>query len=82
MILPAFLFSCSTKKKDIVLYNKDGKPALILKDEKPKMVPPLPLFDKAIAKLEGKKIPDFDKEEEEFIKYEALRIRAGFPSLL
>ncbi len=80
IFLPAFLVSCSPKKKEITLYNEDGKTALILKDENPKMVPPLPLFDKAIAKLEGKEIPDFDKEEEEFIKYEALRIGIDVPN--
>ncbi len=79
LTLPAFLFSCSHKPKEISLYNQDGKASLILKDEKPKMVPPLPLFDKAIAKLEGKEIPDFDKEEEEFIKYEAIRIGINVP---
>ncbi len=77
--LPAFIISCSPKKKEIALYNSDGKTALILKDEKPKMVPPLPLIDIAIAKLEGKEIPDFDKEEEEFIKYEAVRIGIDVP---
>ncbi len=76
ILVPTFLISCATKKTDVAVFVDQNKKevALLLKDDPPKKIAPLPLFDITIAKLEGKEIPDFDKQEEEFLKEESIRI--------
>jgi len=80
-IVPTLLFSCAKKKSDISIYIDQNKKeiALLLKDDPPKKIAPLPLFDVTIAKLEGKKIPDFDEQEEEFLKEESIKIGIEIP---
>ena len=79
-VIPAFLLSCSTSKKDVTVYY-DNKPYLLIKDSKPKKVPPVPAFDIALLKLQGKELKiDLDEEEKQFLVYESHKFGIKIPA--
>ncbi len=77
--IPAFILSCSPAKKELAVYY-DKKPYLLLKDTKPKRVPPVPAFDIALLKIQGKELKiDLDQEEEQFLIYESHKFGIDIP---
>ncbi len=80
IILPVLVLSCSYHTKQISVYH-DERPYLLLKDEKPKRVPPVPAFDIALLKIQGKDIPkiDIDEDEEKFLLYEEKKTGIKIP---
>ncbi|NPA52889.1 MAG: transglycosylase SLT domain-containing protein [Aquificae bacterium] len=77
--MPALIFSCSPQKKDIAVYYEE-KPYLLLKDSNPKRIPPVPAFDIALLKLQGKELKiDLDEEEEQFLIYESHKFGIKIP---
>ncbi len=80
LLIPVLLMSCSQSSRNISLYY-DEKPFLLLKDDKPKRVPPVPAFDIAILKIQGKDVPkiELDEEEEEFLLFEERRTGIKIP---
>ncbi len=79
-VVPGLLFSCAPKKREISVYYEEKKPYLLIKDDNVKRVPPVPAFDIALLKIQGKELKiDLDEDEEKFLLYEERKTGIKIP---